>query len=81
MDKWSVALFGHYKPRYELREKRRQVVRMPVGKNAFGQTTFRDVAANRTVGYFLDPPTEFDQDNILFTMWWDGKSERPQEML
>lgn len=60
--KWSVILFGYYKPRYELREIEQTLVRLPSGENYQGRMLYKDVWVNKVIGRFVDPPTDYDKD-------------------
>ena len=60
--KWSVALFGYHKHRYELRENKQTLTRMPTGTNYQGRMLYEDVWTNKVVGRFVDPPTGYDED-------------------
>lgn len=65
MGRWSAALFGHHKHRYELREKEATLKRMPMGKNYQGIMQYRDELVNEVVGRFLEMPTGFNEDKLF----------------
>lgn len=65
MDRWSVALFGHHKHRYELREKEAILKRMPMGNNYRGVMQHRDELVHKVVGRFVEMPTGFNEDKLF----------------
>lgn len=72
-DKWSVALFGHNKPRYELREKEKTIVKLPLHdkRNQFVQRW-----QNKCVGRFVDLPIDFDPNKyfIYNVIGWERRA-------
>ena len=73
-DKWSVALFGHYKPRYELREKEKTIVELPLHDR---RNQFVKRWQNKCVGRFVDLPTDFDTDKyfVYNVTGWEKRAE------
>lgn len=74
---WSVALFGHHKYKYELRERELSKVRLSKGTNYQGIEIFTDVFIHKTVGKFIDRPAGFNSD-IYFIYEITGTNERAQ---
>ncbi len=73
--KWSVALFGHYKYNYELREIEQTTVRLSKGVNYQNLELFEIVKINKTVGRFVERPDSYD-DSKYFVYEITGNERR-----
>jgi len=63
--KWSVALFGHNKWRYELRENKLTTVKLSMGINYQGIEQFREEQVHLTVSRHVDEPTDYDTEKYF----------------
>lgn len=63
--KWTVALFGHYKYRYELRENKLSTVMLSMGKNYQGIEQFREEQIHKTVSRHVKMPTDYDTEKYF----------------
>ena len=69
--KWSVMLFGHEKPKFELREKKKTMVRLPKGENSQGKMVYEDRLINQTVARYIERPEVYDSENLYVYEWTD----------
>lgn len=64
--KYSVALFGHYKHRYEIRETKQTKVVMSQGYNVYGIEQIEEKMVNKIVAKLHDPPNyKLDPDRYF----------------
>lgn len=63
--KWAVALFGHYKPRYELRENKLTTVLLSRGTNYQDIEQFEEAEIHKVVSRHVDLPTGFDEAELF----------------
>lgn len=54
--KYSIALFGHWKHRYEIREKQAKRIVIPKGINFLGIEEFEEKEVNKVVARLSSPP-------------------------
>lgn len=59
---YSVALFGHHKYNYEIREKLLSLVELPIGTNYAGVQLYQEVWVNKVVGRYVEYPENYDPD-------------------
>lgn len=65
MAKWSIALFGHNKHRYELREIGATPTQMPMGENYLGIMQYKREMIHRVASRHVEMPTGFDKNNLF----------------
>lgn len=64
MAKWSVALFGHNKHRYELREIGATLTQMSMGENYLGIMQYKKEMINRRISCHTEKPIDFASDKL-----------------
>lgn len=78
---WSVALFGHYKPNFEVRGKKLTAVTRPMGYRK-GRVLYGEVLVNLVVSKHIEEPQDIDLDQyFVYRITGNEKRAKPGDIV